>query len=125
MSLGRARCKVPPMRTLLPVLVAAALSLGSTPAVGAAGSFVLVNGTSSNLSNLAIRRFGANDWTPLALAPAAGARGPVEFSNPDCAFDIRGTLGGQTVVWSGVNLCETKIVTLKRSSSGATWVEYD
>ena len=115
------------MRGLLFLLAIGATALGTAPAVAGAGSFVLVNGTDSNLSDLAIRRFGTDDWTALAVAPAAGARGPVEFSNPDCAFDIRGTLGGgQAVVWSGVNLCEAKIVTLKRDEkSRSLWVEYD
>jgi hypothetical protein len=115
------------MRGLALLLAFGALSLASAPAAADAGSFVLVNGTDRNLSELAIRSFGGQDWTPLGLAPAAGARGPVEFSNPDCAFDIRGTLaGGQTVVWSGVNLCEAKIVTLKRDEkSRSLWVEYD
>lgn len=114
------------MRGLSFLAALGALSLGSAPAVAEAGSFVLVNGTDSSLSDLAIRRFGTEDWSALGIAPAAGARGPVEFSNPDCAFDIRGSLGGQTVVWSGVNLCEAKIVTLKRDEkSRSLWVEYD
>ncbi len=50
----------------------------------------------------------------------------MEFDDPDCAFDIRAKVGGgETAVWSGVNLCETKTVTLRRSDSGATWVDYD
>lgn len=113
------------MRSLPLIAVLGALWLAPAPAVAGAGSFVLVNGTDSNLSDLAIRRFGTQDWKPLAVAPAAGARGPVEFSDPDCAFDIRASVAGSAAVWSGVNLCETKIVTLRRSGSGATWVDYD
>ena len=33
--------------------------------------------------------------------------------------------GGGTAVWSGVNLCEAKAVTLNRNESGAAWVDYD
>lgn len=114
------------MRRLVQIVALCALFLGSAPAAAEAGSFVLVNGTSSNLSDVAIRRFGTQDWKALGVAPAAGAKGPVEFSNPDCAFDIRGSLGGETVVWSGINLCEAKIVTLKRDEkSRSLWVEYD
>lgn len=114
------------MRSIRLFLALGALAIAPVPATAGAGSFVLVNGTSSSLSELAIRRYGTEAWKALALAPAAGAKGPVEFSDPDCAFDIRAKLGnGQTAVWSGVNLCETNIVTLRRSDSGATWVDYD
>lgn len=114
------------MRVAAPLLLLAAISAAS-PAAGRAGSFVLVNGTDGALSDLSISRFGANQWRALAVAPPAGARGDVQFDDPDCAFDIRGEVQGAGVVtWKGVNLCEAKIVTLKRNGrSGATWVEYD
>ena len=114
------------MRSIPFLFALLALSMAPAPAIARAGRFVLVNGTSSSLSDLAIRRYGTEQWKALAVAPAAGARGPVEFDDPDCAFDIRAKVGGgDTAVWSGVNLCETKIVTLRRSDSGATWVDYD
>lgn len=91
-----------------------------------AGNFIVVNATGADISALSIRRFGASDWKPLGVAPKAGTRGAVTFSNDDCAFDIQGKLvGGVTAVWSGVNLCEAKAVTLNRNESGATWVDYD
>lgn len=115
------------MRLSLALLMAAAgLAVSSVPADAAAGSFVLVNGTKLSLSQIAIRRFGTQDWKPLNLSPPAGGSGPVEFSDPDCAFDIRGKAGSTDYVWSGVNLCEAKIVTLRRNEgSGALWVDYD
>ncbi len=91
-----------------------------------AGNFTIVNATGRDITALAIRRFGTTAWQPLGAAPKAGARGTVQFSDADCAFDIQGTLaGGVNAVWSGVNLCEAKSVTLNRSDSGAAWVDYD
>ena len=90
-----------------------------------AGNFTIVNATGRDFTALAIRRFGTTAWQPLGAAPKAGARGSVQFSDADCAFDIQGTLaGGVNAVWSGVNLCEAKSVTLNRSDSGAAWVDY-
>ena len=116
------------VRRLTFALAAASLSLGSTPAsAGGASEFNLVNGTGANIISLSIRRFGTQAWQPLAAAASAGARTQVSFSNPDCAFDIQATLaGGTTAVWSGVNLCEVKSVTLNRNSAtGENWVDYD
>lgn len=91
-----------------------------------ASNFTIVNATGRDITALAIRRFGTAAWQPLGAAPRAGARGSVQFSDTDCAFDIQGTLaGGVTAVWSGVNLCDAKAVTLNRSDSGAAWVDYD
>jgi hypothetical protein len=33
--------------------------------------------------------------------------------------------GGGTALWSGVNLCGTSRLTLRRRPSGETWVDYD
>ena len=105
------------------------LAVAATPAsafAAGAGNFTLVNGTGGGISEVSIRRAGTNDWKPLAAAPAAGARGSVQFNDPDCAFDIRATLaGGVEAVWKGVNLCEAKVVVLHRDASGATWAEYE
>ena len=91
-----------------------------------AGNFTIVNATGRDITALAIRRFGTTAWQSLGTAAKAGARGTVQFSDADCAFDIQGTLaGGVNAVWSGVNLCEAKSVTLNRSDSGAAWVDYD
>ncbi|MEO7365045.1 MAG: hypothetical protein ABIW03_01845 [Sphingomicrobium sp.] len=108
------------------LFVAAVLSAWTGPAIAGAGNFTVVNATGRDIMALAIRRFGTNSWKPLNAAPKAGTRGAVQFTDSDCAFDIQGTLaGGVNAVWSGVNLCEAKAVTLNRSDSGAVWVDYD
>jgi hypothetical protein len=107
-------------------LAAALLILAPAPSIAGAGNFTVINATGQNITQLSIRRFGTGTWKPLSAAPAAGARGSVQFADADCAFDIRATLaGGATAIWSGVNLCEAKSVTLNRSPSGAAWVDYD
>jgi hypothetical protein len=109
-----------------PALVALLLGLGASPALAAgASNFTLVNGTSSGLGDLSIRRVGTQEWKTLGSAPAAGARGPVAFSDPECAFDIRANVDGKPVTWADVNLCGAKSVTLKRDSSVGAWVDYD
>lgn len=114
------------MRMLLFALAALSVSVPSAPAAAGAGSFTVVNGTDSPISALSIRRFGTPEWKALSAAPAPGARSPVQFSDPDCAFDLQATLtGGATATWGGVNLCEANVVTLRRSPSGQTWVDYD
>jgi len=107
--------------------IAAALCVAMpAPALAGAGNFTVVNATGLNISSLSIRRYGTNSWQPLSAAPPAGARGVVQFSDDDCAFDIQAKLaGGPTAVWSGVNLCDAKAVTLNRNASGALWVDYD
>ena len=114
------------MPRLYLVLAAALLALTPGAASARAGSFVIVNSTGHDITALSIRRFGSDEWQTLAGAPRAGARGAIQFEDDDCAFDIRATLaGGITAVWSGVNLCEAKAVTLNRIDSGAVWVDYD
>jgi hypothetical protein len=104
----------------------ALLALSSAPAAAGAGSFMLVNGAGAALKDMSIRRFGTDQWQRLAASPSPGARQSVSFTDPDCAFDIRATLDGDgAIVWSGVNLCEVKIVTLNRSPSGELWVDYE
>jgi hypothetical protein len=102
------------------------LLASASPAFAGASNFTLVNGTSGTLAELSIRRAGTSDWKPLGAAPAAGARGAVQFSDPDCAFDIRATVpGAGPVTWAGVNLCDVKSVTLQRDASAGAWVDYD
>lgn len=100
---------------------------GPGPSLAGAGGFVVVNATGSDMVALSIRRFGTQQWQPLAGSPSLGARQAISFSDPDCAFDIRATLsGGVSATWTGVNLCEVKSVILNRdSASGATWADYD
>ncbi len=98
------------------------LLVAAAPALAAgASNFTLVNGTGGTLGALSIRRVGTNDWKSLAQ----GAGGAVQFSDPDCAFDIRANVGGAPVTWTGVNLCGVKSVTLKRDASAGPWVDYD
>ena len=99
----------------------ALLAATSSPAFAGASNFTLVNGTNAGLAGLSIRRSGTIDWKPLAQ----GAGGAVQFSDPDCAFDIKATVGGSPVTWAGVNLCGAKSVTLKRDSAAGAWVDYD
>ena len=111
------------MKTIvLGVLLAAA---AASPALAGASSFDLVNGTAGGLADLSSRRVGTNDWKPLGAAPSPGGRGAINFSDPDCAFDIRATVGGSPVVWMGVNLCGARSVTLKRDAATGAWVDYD
>ena len=107
-------------------VIAAALALmTASQAFAGASNFTLVNATGGGLTGLSIRRAGTQDWKPLAAAPAPGARGSVSFSDPDCAFDIKATVGGNPVTWAGVNLCDVKSVTLNRDASAGAWVDYD
>ena len=114
------------MRYLAFALGLAAMANASAPAIAGASNFLLNNGTSEGLSEVAIRRAGTTEWKPLGAAPAPGAGGPVEFKDPDCAFDIRATVaGGGPTTWAGVNLCDVKAVTLRRDPSSGVWVDYD
>ena len=107
-------------------LAALILAASPAPVFAGASSFTLVNGTGSALSELSIRRAGTNDWKPLGSAPSPGARGAIQFSDPDCAFDIRANVSGAgPVTWAGVNLCDAKSVTLRRDASAGAWVDYD
>ena len=120
------RCILQRMRNLVLAAAASIAALLPAPAIAGAGNFTVVNATGQNFTALAIRRFGTSGWQPLGAGPAAGARGAVSFADDDCAFDIQGKLaGGATAVWSGVNLCEARAVTLNRTETGAVWVDYD
>lgn len=111
---------------LLRVATLVATLVSASAAVAGASNFTLVNGTPAGLSDLSIRRAGTQDWKPLGSAPAAGARGSINFKDPDCAFDIRANVQGSgPVTWAGVNLCDVKSVTLKRDRSAGAWVDYD
>jgi len=99
----------------------------AAPAAGAgASNFTLVNGTGAVLAELSVRRAGTQEWKPLGAAPAAGARAPMNFSDPDCAFDIRANVAGAgALTWANVNLCAVKSVTLNRDGTAGAWVDYD
>jgi hypothetical protein len=114
------------MMTRFTALAAALLAASPSSAFAGAANFTLVNATGAAMTDVSIRRSGTQEWRPLPVTPPPGARAPVQFSEEDCAFDVRATLAnGKTVVWPGVNLCETKVVALNRSESGEAWVDYD
>jgi hypothetical protein len=102
-----------------------ALSASGSVAYADASPFTLVNQTGAALSGVSIRRAGTEDWKPLGAAPAPGAGAQVNFTNPDCAFDIRANVAGAgAVTWAGVNLCDVKSVILNRDASAGAWVDY-
>ena len=114
------------MKRILPFALALLSLLLPAPALAGASSFSVVNGSGADITTLAIRRVGSGQWLPLGATPPAGKSAAVIFANPDCAFDLRATLaGGATVTWTGVNLCDVKLVTLRRNAAGLAWVDYD
>ena len=107
-------------------LAGLAAAIAAQPAFAGAANFTLVNGTGQPITGVAIRRTTTTGWTAIPAAPPSGARAEVQFTDPDCAFDIRATLAGiGEVVWTGVNLCGTKAVILNRNGSGVLWVDYE
>ena len=116
-----------PGRMLNRALAMIALAWATAAAAGSHGAqgFTLVNGTTGALGEVSTRRAGSADWKPLGASPVAGARGPVQFNDPDCAFDIRASVGGGPVTWAGVNLCDVKSVTLRKDDNAGAWVDYD
>lgn len=107
-------------------LVALLLANAGPALAAGASNFTLVNGTGAALAQLSIRRAGTQEWKTLGTAPAAGARGSMSFSDPDCAFDIRANVAGAgPTTWADVNLCAVKSVTLNRDGSAGAWVDYD
>jgi len=108
-------------------IAATLLVLLASPALAGPGAsgFDLVNGTSGALGNVSVSRAGANDWKPLSASRSPGARGAVQFKNPDCAFDIRADVAGKAVTWAGVNLCDVKSVILNEDDNAGPWVDYD
>lgn len=113
------------MRTLAIVALIALTAATQAPDRGA-GNFVVVNGTSGALGALAIRRAGTQEWKKLGAAPSAGARSSMNFSDPDCAFDIQATIPGSgPITWADVNLCGAKSVVLQHDAAAGAWVDYD
>lgn len=113
--------------SILRLLIAAALvAVPASPALAQASAFVLVNGTGADVGDVQVRRAGTQDWRKLGRAPSPGARGNVDFKDPDCAFDLQASVPGVgPVTWSGVNLCDVKSVVLKRDQQAGAWVDYD
>ena len=115
------------MAMIKQLMMAALMSAGvAAPAVAGVAGFGVVNQTGSAVSGLALRRTGTSDWKSVGGGASDGARTSISFSDPDCAFDLRATVAGHGEnVWSRINLCEVKSVTLHRDASGTTWVDYD
>ena len=109
------------------LFIATAIGLSlPAPALAGASSFSVVNGAGADISGMAIRRVGSIQWQSLGVTAPSGKAAAVSFADPDCAFDLRATLaGGASVTWSGVNLCDVKLVTLRRNAAGLAWVDYD
>jgi len=109
------------MKPAFLILAGMACAAGpAAPAFAAASNFKLVDGTGKGVSEVVIRRAGTNEWKPL------GPPGQIQFSDPDCAFDIRATVAGSgPITWAGINLCDVKSVTLKRDETAGAWVDYD
>ena len=114
------------MTRLVPLVFTALSLLLPASALAAASSFSIVNAAGADISGLAIRRVGSAQWQQLGITAPVGQAAAIRFSDPDCAFDLRATLtNGATVTWTGVNLCDVKLVTLRRNAVGLTWVDYD
>ena len=109
------------------ILMLPALSLlVASQAIAGASGFTLVNGTQAAIGALQIRRAGTTEWKALGSAPSAGATGAINFSDPDCAFDLQATVPGSgPVTWAGVNLCDVKSVVLRHDPAAGAWVDYD
>ena len=117
------------MKASLAMIAAALMAAAPAPVSAQAASFTLVNNTDIAFTSLMARRYGTQQWLPLTVRPvpvASRGRGAVDFSDPDCAFDLQAILpDGRVVVWSGVNLCDAKVVTLNRDANGVLWIDYD
>ena len=105
--------------------LAAALMMGSAPALAQSTTVALVNATGEDAGSLEARKTGKGSWSAVPYSARSGASGPASFDTQDCAWDLRVTLASGTVLTYGnVNLCEVQLVTLNRQN-GRTWVEYD
>jgi hypothetical protein len=95
------------------------------PASAAAANITFVNGTGGPLREIRVRSVGG-EWSLLGPGMSPGARITKDVATDICAFDVRAALaGGGEVVWSRLNLCEVKVVTLNRRDDGTSWADYD
>lgn len=102
------------------------LFLATIPAAALGADIVVANQTGSAIVSMSVRPFGGKEWQPVDGALSLGARRSISGEGNTCAFDIKAKLaGGGEASWSGVNFCETKVVTLNRRPDGTAWVDYD
>jgi hypothetical protein len=88
--------------------------------------FTLVNGTGQPLASLSATPLVGGAAKPVTAGPLPpGGRASVPALGGDlCAFVIEADDAGTRLRWSDVNLCDVKVVTLRRR--GATlWADYD
>ena len=107
-------------------MVGAALLLALV--IGTPGPFALVNRAGGTLEALSIRPAdGSSNWRQMGGGPLPpGARAAMPSPGGQlCAFDLRARVGGAEVIWSSVNLCDVRTVTLNRRPDGTLWVDYD
>lgn len=97
----------------------------ATAGTAAPGYLSIVNGTGADITGMEVRRVGGKNWQSVALTAPAGKAASAPFTDPDCAFDLKVALSnGESVIFSGVNLCDAKLLTLRRTGKTA-WVDYD
>ncbi len=108
------------------VAACALLIAAASSAMAANRSVTVVNQTGGALKDLAVRAPGASDWKAVAPGLSPGARTAVSVDDEaGCSFDVRATSGGGQVVWSAINFCETRSVSLNRRGDGLAWADYD
>ena len=110
------------MRRIVYLLVCGGLAAA---AVAAPRPITIVNGTDAPLRDVAAKPQNSADWTTLAPGLSPGARTQIMLEPDVCAYDVRGSAVASMLTWRGVNLCETRSVTLNRRGDGAVWVDYD
>jgi hypothetical protein len=113
------------MRSLFNIVGATLLAMTPAISLAAPAAISIVNATGADINGMSVRRVGSQAWKPVPLTAPAGKAASAPFSDPDCAFDIKVKLSnGEDVTFSAVNLCEAKLLTLRRSGANA-WVDYD
>lgn len=108
-------------------LLVIALVLGAlvSPVAAAPRDIAVVNGTGEPLREIGARSQNGTDWAGLVAGLSPGARTRISVDPDICAYDVRATAASGQLTWRGVNLCETRSVTLNRRADGALWVDYD
>ena len=103
----------------------ASLLFMTAAALAAPPTLSIVNATGADIIVMEVRRVGGKSWKSVSLTAPAGKAASAAFADPDCAFDLKVALSnGESVTFSGVNLCDAKLLTLRRTGTTA-WVDYD